>query len=251
MAIKGTYIPNANTGSSRKDHIIDSMLSFRLERFRQLHVQDEHVNYGPNPLQSIWYPWLPDAPLKATRNGLKVGSDLAAGTLTVSDTNFGTFNLTPTLDRGETIVISYLFDYFPDSILGAFIDISIDVINAAEPGTNYSLNDMPQKWDGAVAEQAYIMAIEKLLLDDLLWRTRLIFADPDSVIGQLEAAMSGAKERLNDIILPALKKAPYVSAPTAIYYDAIRMGGGRSSAHGQFVGYGKTRGIRINRWFGR
>jgi len=251
MPIKGTYIPKANTGNNRKDNIIDSMLSLKLERFRQLQVHDEEINYGPNPLQSIWFPWLADAPLKSTRNGLKVGSDLAAGDLTAVDTDFGTFNVDPVLQRGETLYIGYYFDYFPDPILSAFIDISIDVINAADPGTNYTINNMPQKWDGAVAEQAYVMALEKLLLDDLLWKTRLIFADPDSVIGQLEAAMSGSKERINDVILPSLKKEPYVSAPTAIYYDAIRLGGGRSSYHGQFMGYGKTRGIRINRWFGR
>lgn len=251
MAISGTYIPNANTGSARKDNIIDSMLSLKLERFRQLHVHDEEINYGPNSLQSIWFPWLVDAPLKSTRNGLKVGTDAAAGSLTLNDFEFGKFDVDPVLDRGESLYISYYFDYFPDPVLDAFLEISVDIINAADPGTNYTIDNMPAKWDGAIAEQAYIMALEKLLLDDLLWKTRLIFADPDSVVGQLEAAMSGSKERLNDVVLPALKKEPYVSSPTWVYYDAIRMGGGRSSYHGQFVGYGKTRGIRINRWFGR
>jgi len=249
--LSGTYIPFANTNSSRKNSIIDNMLSMRLDRFRQLHVHDEQINWGPNSLQTIWFPWLAEAPLKSTRNGLRVGVETAAGSLAVTDFSKGLFDVDPVLERGESFFLHYYFDYFPDPILDAFLEISVDVLNAADPGTNYDINSMPAKWDGAIAEQAYILALEKLLLDDLLWRTRLIFADPDSVVGQLESALSGSKERLNDVILPALKKEPYVSAPTWVYYDAIRMGGGRSGAHGQFVGYGKTRGIRINRWFGR
>jgi len=251
MALSGSYIPSADTGSARKNKIIDEMLSYRLERYRQLKVHDEEINHHPNALQSIWFPWLPDAPIEATRNALQVGVDAAAGTLTVVDTEFGKFNVDPTLERGETLYITYLFDYFPDPILSALLEISVDILNAAEPGTNYTLESAPAKWDGALAEQAYIMALEKLMIDELLWRTRLIFADPDNVLSQLETAKSNAVSRLNDVVLPGLKKEPYVSVPTWVYYDAIRLGGGRSSFHGQFVGYGKTRGIRINRWFGR
>jgi len=252
MAIlSGTYIPTANTGSARKNSIMDSMLSFRLERFRQLKVHDEQINWAPNSLQSIWYPWLAAAPVEAVRNSLRVGVEAAGGSLVVVNAEYGKFDVAPVLDRGETLYITYMFDYFPDPILSALIDISVDVLNSADPGTNYSLESAPAKWDGAIAEQAYIMALEKLILDDLLWRTRLIFADPDSVVSQLEASLSISTNRLNEIVLPALKKEPYVSAPTWVYYDAIRMGGGHSSYHGQFVGYGKTRGIRINRWFGR
>lgn len=249
--LSGTYIPTANTGSVRKNSILDSMLSLRLERFRQLKVHDEEINWASNPLQSIWYPWLIAAPIEAVRNSLRVGVESAAGTLTVVNAEYGKFDVSPSLDRGETLYITYQFDYFPDPILSSLIDISVDILNAAEPGTNYNLSSAPAKWDGAIAEQAYVLALEKLILDDLLWKTRLIFADPDSVVSQLESALSGSRDRLNNIILPALKKEPYVSAPTWVYYDAIRMGGGRSGYHGQFVGYGKTRGIRINRWFGR
>ena len=157
--LNGTYIPVSNTGSSRKDKIIDTMLSFRLERFRQLQVSDEHVNWAPNPLQSIWFPWLPEAPIKSTRNDLKVGVDTAAGSLTLIDSSQGLFNINPVMERGETLFIHYYFDYFPDSILGAFLEISIDVINATEPGTNFTITNMPPKFDGAVAEQAYIFAL--------------------------------------------------------------------------------------------
>jgi len=173
--LSGTYIPTAGTTSARKNHIMDSMLSMRLERFRQLKVHDEEINWAPNPLQSIWYPWLADSPVEAVRNSLRVGVETAAGTLTVVNAEYGNFDVGPTLDRGETLYITYMFDYFSDPILSSLIDISVDILNAAEPGTNYNLESAPEKWNGAIAEQAYIMALEKLILDDLLWRTRLIF----------------------------------------------------------------------------
>jgi hypothetical protein len=251
MALDGTYIPNANTGSSRKNKIMDSMLSYRLERFRQLVVHDEEINAAKNSLQSIWYPWLPEAPIHGMRNSLVVGEEPAAGTITVNNATMGLFSVSPELERGETLFITYTFDYFPDPVLSGLMEIALDILNSAEPGTNFDFQSAPAKWDGAIAEQTYVLALEKLLLDDLLWRTRLIFADPDSVAGQLEAVKDESQDRLNNIVLPGLKKEPYVSSPTWVYYDAIRLGGGRSGFHGEHVGYGRTRGLRINRWFGR
>lgn len=248
--IDGTYIPVANTGSTRKNTIMDGMISLRLEQFRQLKVHGEQINYGENALQSIWYPWLADAPISAERNSLIVGEDPQAGTLSVIDAKFGKFNVSPALQRGETLYITYLFDYFPDTVVSALIDISVDIINAVEPGTNYHLEGAPEKWNGAIAEQVYVLALEKLIFDDLLWKSRLVFADPDSVVSQLESAISGSRDRLTNLILPSLKKEPHISSPTWVYYDAIRMGV-RSSYHGQNIGYGKTRGMRVNRWFGR
>jgi hypothetical protein len=250
MVLEGTYIPNANTGDSRKNRIMDNMLSFRLERFRQLLVHDEEINAAQNSLQSTWYPWLAEAPVKAMRNSLVVGEEAAAGTLSIVNATMGLFDVSPGLERGETLFISYMFDYFPDPILSGLMNISLDILNSAEPGTNFNFASAPDKWDGAIAEQTYVLALEKLLLDDLLWRTRLIFADPDQVASQLESVKDESQSRLNDVVLPGLKKEPYVSSPTAVYYDAIRMGG-RSGYHGGKVGYGKTRGLRINRWFGR
>jgi len=251
MGLEGTYIEPAGTSNGRVNNIIDTLLNARIERFRQLKVQREQVTPGDNPRQSTWRPWLPTAPIDAVYNGLHAGEYPSAGTLTLTNQVTGEFEYSPELEDGDTLYISYYFDYFPTPVLEAFIDQSVDLINAGEPATSYTINNAPAIWDGAIVEQVYQLCLEKLILDDLLWVPRLIFADPESVVSQLESALSASKDRLQNQILPGLKKAPYVSSPTQVYWDAILMGGGQSGFHGGRIGYGKTRGMHINRWFGR
>lgn len=251
--ILGIYINSSNSGDERVDRIIDNYLSPRLERFRQLWVRREQVTPGNNPRETTWKPILENADFEGEYNALKIGEYTEAGSLNVTDYDYGKFEwlgpLGEELERGDTLYISYRFDYFPVIVLEALIKTALDVINAAEPATSLTLSTAPIQWDGAIAEVAYQYALEKLILDNLLWEPRLIFANPEEVISGLQTALDLSRGKL-EIILAGLKKAPYVSPPTRAYYDAITMQG-RASQHGGTLGYGRTRGIRINRFFGR
>jgi len=154
------------------------------------------------------------------------------------------------LARGETLYVSYYFDYFPDRVTSALLTQAMDMINAYEPATMYTIDTAPQNWNGLIAEMAYVLCIERLMLDTTLWYGRLVFANPDEVMNGLQSSIEAARSRLDNTV-PSMKRMPYVSPPTWVYFDSIRMGGSRASFHGESLGYGKTRGIRINRWFGR
>jgi hypothetical protein len=249
--VMGTYIDHSNTGNTRKDSLIDTMITPRIMRFRQLHIyRGEQFGYQKNPIQSVYSNWLVGAPLKAWRNSLHVNDDTDAGVLNIVDAKLGLFEVDPVLDRGETLMVSYYFDYFPDYILSSLIDQAMSFINAHEPASTYNYSDSPRSWDGMIAEQVYALCLERLLLDVTLWEGRLIFSAPDDMVSQLTSALEGTRGRIPDLV-HEMKKMPYVSPPTFAYYDAIRMGGSRIGFHGSTLGYGKTRGIHINRWFGR
>jgi hypothetical protein len=249
--VDGTYIVPAATASQRINTLIDTMLDTKIERFRQLYVhRGEQFSFRRNPLQSTYRNWLTFAPITAWRNSLQVGTEADAGELTIIDNKRGLFNVTPALDRGETLYVSYYFDYFPDWVLYGIFKEAMGIINAYEPASMYTIDSYPQNWDGLLVEMAYVICVERLMLDTTLWAPRLIFASPDEVLNSLSSAIDAIRSRLETTI-PMMKRMPYVSAPTWAYYDAIRMGGSRAGFHGESGGYGKTRGIKINRWFGR
>lgn len=249
--LSGSYIEHCDIGDSRVDYLIDCLLTPRIECFRQLCVyRGEQFGYRKNPIKSTWSHWLRFAPIRAWRNTLHVNDETDAGTLNLVDPDLGLFEVDPVLVRGETLYVSYYFDFFPCCVLKSLLEQSMDLVNAYEPATNFKLHNAPRNWDGVIVEQAYVLCVEKLLFCSTLWQPRLIFAEPDSMVSQLESALSGARDRLPTVV-PSMKRMPYVSPPTWTYYDAIRMGSGRTSFHGQTVGYGRTRGIKINRWFGR
>jgi len=244
-------IPPANTGVSRVDGLIDTMLNSRIERFRLLQVHSEMIQpRNSSTFYTCWANVQPAAPFDVHYNSLLANSHPAAPAITLVDASSGEFSSTFPIGTGDQVYITYVFDYFPDPILLGIYKQAMDMVNAYDPATNFKIQQAPQNWDGVITEMAYIICLEKLILDVTLWKSRLIFSEPDTMVSNLESALSGARDRAPTMIAE-MKKQPYTSPPTSSYYNAIRLGGVRSGFHGSGLGYGRTRGIRINRWFGR
>jgi hypothetical protein len=166
---------------------------------------------------------------------------------------FGSFQ-NGAVAAGDNYRCTYCFDYFPAIVLRGYLDTVVNIVNtgAFGPPTPYSITDMPPYWDGVVADYTIAMCMERLITDYTVWRGRLIFAISGNqleegggdIIGQLETIKQNAEERADKTMSnEKFKCGNYLSAPTSVYYNAIR-GVGRSGQHS----YGKTRGWRPNRY---
>ena len=251
------------------------MLTPRLTGFRQISVSDEplSLDYDRKTWLFTWGNILPDAPLRVQRGKERmlpdsydvdhklgkllfkdVGDDgiihAAGGDYPVVD-----FDGAPLFE----VTASYTFDYFPSEILASLITSALNVVNTAGPESSpsaYTVDTMPSYWEGVVADLAFAMCMERLLLDYDLWKGRLIFAiGADSVlegqggdiVSQLTTLRSGAEDRAYKTIEnPWFKTGGrLIAQPTSHYWRSV-LSPGSSSAGDTFMG-GVMRGWRPNR----
>jgi hypothetical protein len=264
----GTNIPTGEGSCDRMNHLIDDLMTPRIMAFRQICFYDVPMRLCPD--KETW-----KAPFGEWLDGFCHEINFNGCTMEVTDPDVtdynaedGSFKITTTEigpDGRERDVVeaSFQFDYFPVEVLEAFLNASIEVINAGAfgPPTDFKVcgSAPPAYWDGVLVDLAFAMSMEKLLLDYNLWKHRLVFAvGPNEVeggggdiVGQLEMLKQNAEERAYRALDNELFKigGHYVSPPTAIYFDAIRgYGGSTSGAHGIPFSTGRLRGWKPNRW---
>jgi len=257
----GTFIPTGASANSRINRVVDTYLTPRLMGFRQIEMYEEPATLMRD--QATWKVsfgnWLSGYDWKVRKNG----QPLLAADVTIVSYLLGTFTAgTPDLSGDnrpqDTIEVTYQFDYFPIAVLEGFIYQAVQHINTAAfgPPTGFTIDTAPDYWDSAIADFAFAVCMEKLLLDYDLWKYRLIFAiGPNEVEGgggdivsQLETLKQNAEARLEQSINnEKFKSGNYLAVPTVYYFDSIR-GIGSSGRHGvPFVG-GRLRGWRPNRY---
>jgi len=160
------------------------------------------------------------------------------------------------------VELTYQFDYFPANILDGILRQAVDFVNTAAVGspTDYTPDTMPSYWAGVVTDLSFAVCMERLMLDQTLWRQKVLYAlgpnDFESgggdIFSSLEALKQNAEERANITLNnERFKIGNYQSPPTQIYYNAIRgVGGGRLFGPHNSGFYGKLRGYRPNRIWG-
>jgi hypothetical protein len=239
-------------------HFIDSLLTPRLLGFRQIHIADEQCELRKDLL--TWYvtygSWLGDDP----RNTLRKNNKVTAPTTidyTTGQFRFATIDIGADSSPRDVVEATYVFDYFPPSVLEGFLTAAVSIINmtAVGPPTSYTISSAPTNWEGVITDLAYAMCMERLLLDYDLWRYRLIFAigsgdvyggGSGDIAGQLTTLKQNAEERANRAMEnPKFKVGNYLSPPTAIYFQSIR-GFGTGSISG--VWQGKLHGWKPNKY---
>ena len=271
----GTYIPVQQSLSKKTNRIIDDMLTPRLSAFRQITVSDEplSLDYDRKTWLFTWGNILESAPLRVQRGRERMSPssyevDFKMGKLTFLDvgedgkihSDEGVF---PTVDFDGAplfeVTASYSFDYFPAEILESVVASALSVVNTAgdtSSPTAYTVDSMPSYWEGVIADMAFAMCMEKLLLDYDLWKGRLIFAiGADSVlegqggdiVSQLTTLKTNAEERAYKTINnPWFKTGGrLLAAPTVHYWRSVLSPG--SSAGGDVFMGGILRGWRPNR----
>lgn len=259
----GTHIPTGASSSSGMNTIIDDYMTPRMMSFRQICIYDERSTLGTDGVtwSNTFGNWLDSSETLRVR---KNGQLLTYGSLTnVSDAS-GTFEAgSPDLDGSgrsrDVVEATYTFDYFPVSVLEAFIRAAVCLVNTAAVGspTTYTVDTMPSNWCGVVSDSAFAMAMEKLLLDYDLWKYRLVFAvGPNDVyeggggdvVAQLELLKRNAEERARlTLENEAFKRGGnFTAPPTSAYFSAIN-GTGSGQSGVPFLS-GRLRGWHPNKY---
>ena len=249
-----SYVKIGQSSNVRINYIVDKLMTPRLLSFRQITIFDERAVLQSDGITwRLSYPsWNEDFPEVVRLNGAKINS----GQYSINYI-LGYITLAMPVQAGDNINVTYNIDWFPIGILEGMIYQCIDILNTAPAGspTNYTIDTAPASWDGVIADLAYAMAIEKLLLDFDLWYGRLVFAiqgveDTDDIVSVLEQLKQNAEERANKSIENEKFKVPnLLKPPTRFYWQGIR-GVGRTGSSCSPYGYGKTRGYRPNKWPG-
>jgi hypothetical protein len=250
----GSYVPIGLSTTSRINYIVDTYLTPRLLAFRQVTIFDEPALLMPDGVtwQVHYGNWNPTYPLVCHKNKAMIPTPQIVNI----DYAHATFQF-GSVTTGDTCNLTYSIDYFGIATLEGFIRQAVDFINtnAFGPATNYTINDAPQYWDGVLADLAFALCIEKLLLEYDLWYGRLIFAigaqaledGGGDITGALDTLKQNAEERANQAITnEKFKIPPTLAKPTVFYYQAIR-GFGRSGVH-NVQGYGKLRGWKPTKY---
>jgi len=259
----GTQVPIGLGSTPRFSYFIDELLTPRLLSFRMIHIYDEPSRLMPDKLNwgTTFGNWLPNAPLIIRKNGTVLTPDKIVNVDYVNGT-YQTDSIDIGLDQRarDQLEATYIFDYFPVAIVEGLLKSAVSIVNmtAVGPPTSYTIDTAPSNWDGVIADIAFAMCMEKLLLDYDLWRYRLVFAISPSdlesggggdVASQLTTLKQNAEDRANTAMQnEKFKTGNYLSPPTVFYYNAVRgMGTGRG-AHGiPFLG-GRLHGWKPNKW---
>ena len=244
----GTFLLLNQGSTPQMSHFIDDLLTPRILGFRQIRIDDEMCALRPDLV--TWYVtfgnWLGADP----RNTIRKNNQMAIPSVIDypdGQFQFPTIDLGPDLSPRDVVEASYVFDFFPPAILQGFLLSAVSVINmtAVGPPTSYTIDSAPTNWEGVIADLAYAMCMEKLLLDYNLWRYRLVFAiGPGEVYGggnsdiasQLTTLKQNAEDRANKAMENVkFKTGNYLSPPTMIYYNSI-IGSGAWMVGGVFQG---------------
>ncbi len=252
--LTGSYVTINASPNTRINYIVDNMMTPRLLSFRQVTVYDELATKVSSTVWKLTYPnWNSTFPFIYTLNGQQI---LASAV--TPDYILGTVTMGSAINDGDVFNVTYNIDWFPIVVLTGFIYQALDIINNSGTNsapTSYDLSDAPQQWDGVIADLAFSMAMEKLMLDYDLWYGRVVFAiganemnegGGGDVISQIESLKQNAEERANiSLNNEKFKLGNILAAPTSVYYAAVR-GFSRTGVHGGW--YGKTRGWKPSRY---
>lgn len=259
----GTFIPTGVGSTAKFSHLVDDLLTPRLMSFRMIHIADEQCELKPDRVtwKTTFGNWLQGENIVIRKGGMML--DMATQVTDISYV-YGTFKAgTPDLDgqrvSRDLLEATYVFDYFPQSVLEGFITAAVSIVNMTGTGspTSYTVDSAPVNWEGVIVDLAFAMAVEKLLLDYDLWRYRLVFAiGPNEVEGggadivnQLQILKQNAEERANKAMdNPKFKSGNYLSPPTTLYFSSIRGFGASTGAHGVPFITGRLRGWKSNRY---
>ena len=208
-----------STYSDRVKNLIDTYLDNVLHDFRQVRVWDEHARRSGDDGKTLmltyqnWNSAFVPQVFDGNNNQVvssKVKVDYRKGLVTVDD------------DTGyNDYFITYEFDLFPPKDLLAFLNISLQEINAtAEQNThlnNYtSIDGTPQFWDAPLVYGASAKAFKRLSTDGIFWKNFLI--PQDGVAGQQLAADACEYYTAQfDDLRHSVKRGKYLATPSSSY----------------------------------
>lgn len=120
-----------------------------------------------------------------------------------------------TLDAGNEIRGTYHHQYFTDAELYYMLDAGLSELNLRKPATAYDWDSIPLDWNTVVSLYAANRCIERILSDTTLWKSRVIFADPQFTQAQLQSKQAQLSQQLE--FLMKVTKRRGEGSPKAIF----------------------------------
>jgi len=186
----GGDIYDGETLSSQSSTLLNTYLYPMIKEFQEIGVFDEVGIYYQDGKVRFEYPrWNTSREQQIRKNG----------TLLTNTTDYA-LNATygyiiPTTTPSETDEYSsrYRFSYFENTELLTYIDLAISNINAKNPGSAYTRDTIDlSRYGHVVTQGAYVSCLKRLSLDNMIWRNKLIWADPQAALSLLQATLSAA-----------------------------------------------------------
>lgn len=256
----GTNVELYNTGNERIDYIINVLMSSLLIEYMQLKVYyqvgtriQNHISQ--NSYKFHYQHWNKGYQPEVFLNGGQVALNPE---LYEVDYQNGKIKMLFNLQLGDSVQVTYSFNYFPSFVLQGFIKRSLGTVNTAGQGaiSDYTIQTAPQIYDPIIADLALAQCFQKLLLDYDIWKGRLIYAissqglysGSDNIVGQLQTLKRNCQDRAyRTLDNPTFRNRPMLKKPTRAYYRSLMLGNGLMvNNQGTFNGT-KLHGIKINK----
>ena len=256
--LPGTYIEAVESGNDRIDLLVNTLVHPTIAEFQQIIINYENGTLlGKRNVRFTYQNWNKAYPVEIYLNG---GEDLLDDSNYTVDHEMGRLTMGFDLEKGDSVLATYCFNYFPYHILQGFIQRAVIVVNTAGQGPtlSYTVETVPSGWLGIIADIVVSMCMEKLILEYDLWKGRLIFAisnngiyeGSDNIVSQLETVKKNAEDRAyRSLDNPKLRAANYLAKPTEHYYEALLAGSSARYKNGM-VNYGPLRGATFNKIVG-
>lgn len=231
--------------TARTARIINNYADASLGEWRQLRVWDEHPRRRTdNPLmmhltyQNLNGNFVPEV-WDAQNNRvdpIRVTVDYPRGYIQIDG------------DTGnDDYFVTYDFDYFPGGLCFAWLNLTLNEINASVDSnggflTQYTTIDQaPEFWDAPLTLGLLVKAWRRLFTDSWLWKNRLIWAD-GSTGPQMALEAANAYLSMYDELRKSVKRQHLLAKPTHSFELFETIGFGFFA-----VGGSKFRELRLNR----
>ena len=109
------------------------------------------------------------------------------------------------LSVGDEIRGDYTFKYFSDEQLYDYLNLGLWELNARKPNTSKDWPAVPLEWNAALTLYAAAQCFQQILGDTTLWKSRIIFADPQATRDQIKGNLDSLNQRL-DFLLKVTKR---------------------------------------------
>jgi hypothetical protein len=131
-----------------------------------------------------------------------IPTGLNAGRITLLDTSDFP---SATLPVGSEIKGEYVFQYFSDDDLCNYLNMALWELNARPPKTAKVWDAIPLEWNAALTLYSAAQCFQQILNDTTLWKSRIIFADPQAMRDQITNNLSQLNQRL-DYVMKVMKR---------------------------------------------
>jgi len=180
--------------SSAGSTYINTYLDPMIRDFQRLGVYDEKgVKHQDGKIRFTYPRW---------NTAFRTEEIRKNGTLLTRDTDYtldgSNGNITPIIEMLETddILARYFFSYFSDSDLLSYLNRAVAQLNSKNPGSSYTLDTVPDRFSHIITQSAYVECLKRLLLDNMIWKNNLIWADPAGALNALTSALNIANQEL-------------------------------------------------------